>query len=448
MKKQKSSKNGFKIGDIVIEKKSGRSTKVSGVPGDKAYDMSGYISPNEGFTDASGIWQFQSEYDLATSVKVPSPSGSIATISYNPMVISSGTSEPRKAPVFKVGDLVRAKEAASHFYWDTSFGWEGKVEALAATGQFSAITTKAALGRSTNIGSRFSELDPIHFDLIKAKEKKPIVVDIKKLDPLVIAPEIKSEIIAVIKQAQHTDKLFNEWGLGETIEYGRGMSMLFHGGPGTGKTFGAHCIARALGKELLVINAANIQTSEPGGANRNIESAFRSATDTEKVLFLDECDSLITSRSDVGIIIGSEINTLLTEIEKFEGVCILATNRIETMDEALERRLALIIEFPRPNFEQRKAIWSELIPKKLPLDNDVAIDSLAEFNLTGGQIKNVILQAARLAVSGESKHVTLEHFTQAMTRLLASKGKMGKGSRYIQVLSGKKPPSDYDISRI
>lgn len=251
-------------------------------------------------------------------------------------------------------------------------------------------------------------------------------LDTSKLDPLVMDPQAKGEIVALLYQHKHAGKLFNEWGLGETIEYGRGMTMMFYGGPGTGKTWAANCIAKALNKELLVIGAAEIQTSEPGGANRNIQSAFASAKKGNKVLFIDECDSLISNRAQLGMILASEINTLLTEIEKFEGVLILASNRIKDMDPALERRIALIVEFPNPNLEQRISIWKQLIPKKMPLHEDVKIEKLAEHPLTGGLIKNVVLQSARLAIAAETDSVKPEHFEQAIKRVKASTGLMGK----------------------
>lgn len=264
-------------------------------------------------------------------------------------------------------------------------------------------------------------------EVTKKVTSKNIKLDTSKLDPLVIDSEIKIEIISVLKQHQNQAKIFDEWGLGETVEYGRGMTMLFWGGPGTGKTWGASCIAKSLGMDLLTIGASQIQTSEPGGANRNIENAFAAAK-KGKVLFFDECDSLITVREEVGMILGSEINTLLTEIEKFEGVCILATNRIGSLDQALERRISLIVEFPEPNFEARRNIWLKLLPAKMPLDKDVSADKLAEQKLTGGQIKNVLLHAARAAAAEESKVVTNDHFTKAIKRVHKSRELMGKGT--------------------
>lgn len=266
----------------------------------------------------------------------------------------------------------------------------------------------------------------------KNKKKKPPVYDPSKMDALIIDQKVKDEIVAVLDQHKNHDKLFTEWGLGEVIEYGRGMTFMFYGSPGTGKTWGATCIAKAIGTDLIVLSAAEVQSSEPGGANRAIQNAFKEAKEKHKVLFIDECDSLIASRNDLGMVLASEVNTLLTEIEKFEGVAILATNRIEHMDEALERRISLIVEFPKPNMESRKKIWAKLLPKKLPLGKEVSIDALAKHELTGGQIKNVVLQAARMALAGGQDKVEMKYFDLAIERLNKSKNLMGQASRYHQ----------------
>lgn len=266
--------------------------------------------------------------------------------------------------------------------------------------------------------------------LIKpATPPKPIEVDLTHLEPLIIKEESKKQIMSVLKQHNHQKKIFEEWGLGEVLDYGKGMTLLFYGSPGTGKTRAAGCIAKACGTTLLTIGAAEIQTSEPGGANRNIQEAFANAKKEKKVLFLDECDSLITNRKEVGMVLGSEINTLLTEIERFEGVCILATNMIEHLDEALERRISLIVEFPKPDYTDRVQIWETLIPKKMPLDEKFKIKDIAAYALTGGQIKNAILSAARFAASEEQKTVTHEHFEGAIKTMLKSTGLMGKERR-------------------
>lgn len=250
-------------------------------------------------------------------------------------------------------------------------------------------------------------------------------LDTTHLDKLVLDPDAKAEIVSVLKQYKNMDKIFKEWGLDEVMEYGKAMSLLFYGKPGTGKTWGARCIANALGKELLVISAAEIQTSEPGGANRNIQAAFQQASTAGHVLLFDECDSLITDRSDVGMILASEINTLLTCLEQFDGVAIFATNRADTLDPAMERRISLMVEFPLPDAKQREDIWNVLLPKKMPLAEDVDVKKLAKFDLTGGYIKNVILNAARYAAAEEAEAVGKKHFGRAIKRVKDTQGLMG-----------------------
>lgn len=332
-----------------------------------------------------------------------------------------------KKTKFSIGDIVKLKDPDR-----LSAVADTPLKVTDPDSSINDVQVVVYAGKHKGATLGFAEEELVYFK--KEPEKKVEKFDLKKLDPLVTTPEVKAEIQAVLKQQQNSKKMFEDWGLGEVIEYGKGMTFLFFGPPGTGKTWAANCISKTMGSELLTIGAAEIQTSEPGGANRNIKNAFEAAKEEGKVLFIDECDSLITSRNDVGMVLGSEINTLLTEIERCEGVVILATNRIENLDEALERRISLIVEFPEPDFGQRAEIWKRLLPKSLPLNKVITPEKLAEYKLTGGQIKNVVLQAARLALASESKQVEPAHFDAAVARINKSKSLMGSASRYHQVV--------------
>lgn len=353
------------------------------------------------------------------------------------LIPNSSTTTPQyrnqHGDMFSLGDMVIARSEANNHCSITREGWIGRLVSIDSRNQFDIIG---------NDGHHMIALDPNYFEPYDSYMKKrsssrsksaaPKKFDITQLDSLIMDQTVKDEISSVIKQHQNQDVLFTEWGLGEVIEYGRGMTFLFYGGPGTGKTWAAHCIAKVLGTELLIMSAAEIQSSEPGAANRNIQQAFKTAQEEGKVLFLDECDSLITSRAELGMVLAGEVNTLLTEIEKSEGVVILATNRIESMDEALERRISLIAEFPAPDKDQRVDIWKKMLPKKMPVAEDVTPEELSKYRLTGGQIKNAVLAAARLALAQEKKEVSMAHFVTAIDRILASKNLMGTASRYHQ----------------
>lgn len=350
---------------------------------------------------------------------------------YNP-----NNQQPQNMPKFNKGDLVYLTHedfipTENYPVYESPYSCKGKISDLSS----SRVLVNWENGQQQVYDIEYLTLAST---LDKAKiPPKPIKFDFTHLERVVLEPTAKEEIVAVMKQHENSTKIFEEWGLSETVEYGKGMTFLFYGGPGTGKTWMANCMAKAMGKDMIPIGAAEIQTSEPGGANRNIQDAFKEAKKTGKLLFFDECDSLITSRNDVGMVLGSEINTLLTEIEKFEGVCVLATNRIDTLDEALERRISLIVEFPNPNFEQRKDIWDKMLPKKMPLGKDVKVEKLAEYSLSGGQIKNAVLQSARLAVADESDKVELKYFDAAIKRINASKSLMGNASRYRQTITSE-----------
>jgi AAA+ superfamily predicted ATPase len=252
---------------------------------------------------------------------------------------------------------------------------------------------------------------------VKSTPPKSKEITADSLSKVVLPAELKEEIIAVINQSSFKTKIFDDWGLGETIEYGRGQTMLFWGQPGTGKTFCARAIADAMSSPLMSVSTAELESSEPGAMERNVKEVFAEAKKNKAVLLLDECDSLVFSRENMGMILGAQINALLTEIEKYEGVLVLSTNRINKLDKALERRISLIVEFPFPTEPQRDLIWQKLMPAKLPLDTDVLTAELAKFEFTGGQIKNVLLGAARLAAHEGKDKVSKDHFFRAASRL-------------------------------
>lgn len=275
-------------------------------------------------------------------------------------------------------------------------------------------------------------------------------------ESVILPQSIKEQIDAAISQAKNYKKIFEDWGFDEIFEKGTAVSMIFYGEPGTGKTLMAEAIATKLKQELLVVSSAEIETQVPGGAERNIKRYFKIASGKmgaptgeidkrsgepilgppkKHVMLLDECDSLITHRGNVGMVLAGQINTILTELEHFEGVVIFTTNRLGTLDEALERRLTAKIEFPKPDFEHRKKIWERMIPKKAPVSKDVTVDMLAEPEFNGGNIKNVMLNAARLAAYQELSELTSEVFAEAIKQealaIESFKKAMAKHNKYM-----------------
>lgn len=266
----------------------------------------------------------------------------------------------------------------------------------------------------------------------KKSQMKPKV----SFDSVIVPEEKKTQILSALAQQDHTETIFEKWGFKNVFEKGTAISFIFFGPPGTGKTLMAEAIAGKYNQPLFMVGAAEIESSKPGEAERNIKRAFRIASGKEgkpsaekdddgkpkllpkekMVLLFDECDSLITNRKNVGIILASQINTLLSELERYEGIVIFTTNRLGSLDPAMERRITEKVEFEFPNKELRVKIWERMIPKKAPIAKDVDFKTLAEFPLAGGNIKNCVLNAARHAAYQEDKEIYLSSFVYAVEK--------------------------------
>lgn len=251
-----------------------------------------------------------------------------------------------------------------------------------------------------------------NFHCLKAADIAPKIT----LNSVIMSDEKREHIMEAVSQLKHSDLIFNKWGFGKTMEKGTAVSLLFYGPPGTGKTMVAQAIAEENGMLLKVIQTAEVQSSEPGGTERNIKGMFQQAMQHNWLLLFDECDSLIYERSEVGMILAAEINALLSSLETFTGIAIFTTNRLGKMDAAFERRVSAKIHFPPPDLEQRKAIWRRMIPKEAPLDPKLNLDDLADVEFSGGHIKNCVLTAARRAAYKEKSMIDLDCFLYAIER--------------------------------
>lgn len=269
--------------------------------------------------------------------------------------------------------------------------------------------------------------------LLSTKQKQ---FDVTHLDKVILPDGHKLAILESLTQeyAENREILFEKWGFGEMFEKGKGIILMFSGVPGTGKTLCAEMIAKYLMKDHITMSTADIQSSVPGQAERNIKKTFEQAKDGKHLVIIDECDSLLYDRNSVGMIMAAEINCLLGEIENFEGVCVLTTNRTHKLDPALERRIALKLEFPKPNAELRMRIWNTLIPKKCPLDKDVSPEKLSKYPVCGGNIKNIIFTAARKALHDKRMKVRMSDFEDAVERELEGSEafRVGRGRRVSQ----------------
>jgi AAA+ superfamily predicted ATPase len=242
--------------------------------------------------------------------------------------------------------------------------------------------------------------------------RKPSVT----LDQLVLSERVANELKILVAGVHRARVLLDDWGLGNILPYGRGVTALFAGPPGVGKTASAEALANELGKPLLTANYAQMENCFVGETEKNIARVFREAMETNAVLFWDEADAMLYSRETGNRSWENrQVNVLLQELERFEGLCIMATNRKLALDEALERRMTVKIEFERPGADLRREIWRKHLPPNMPVSSDVNLDWLARADLTGGEIKNAVLNAARITLARDPQGiVTMADFEQAV----------------------------------
>ena len=228
-----------------------------------------------------------------------------------------------------------------------------------------------------------------------------------KMEHLVLHPTHKIKIETLIHNREEFLQRRKDWGFEDVITYGKGTFILFSGKPGTGKTMTAHAIASATNKKILNIDIPTLlQKSE---AERILPSLFKMARLRNAILFFDECELFFSCRhAGKGL-----LSMLLTEMERFDGIAIMATNTPSYIDEAVNRRLMLKLHFTQPNAEEREAIWKQLIPPQTPLAKDVNFYELAQrFELTGGYIKNAVLMAISASIQEKSPHISQHHLLQ------------------------------------
>ncbi len=239
------------------------------------------------------------------------------------------------------------------------------------------------------------------------------------LDDVVMAPKTKEAIEDALVELRHKGLIFQRWGMRKVLRKNKGISLLFAGPPGTGKTMTAEAIARALKKPLMIVNYAQLENMWVGETEKNIEAVFEEAERRDAVLFFDEADAVFHRRGmTIAPWTNRDVNVLLNQVENSPGVCILATNLARVMDRALDRRIDIAVEFEMPSLEMRKAIWRKLVPKEAPLGDDVDLDALAKkYALSGGAILNVVRQAMRNALKRGKRHrITMADFVGAAER--------------------------------
>lgn len=215
-------------------------------------------------------------------------------------------------------------------------------------------------------------------------------------------PEIKL-LKSALTHVKYRHKVYTEWGFSKKAAYGRGLSILFSGPPGTGKTMAAQVITNQLHMQLFKVQLSQVISKYIGETEKNLRRVFTEAKNANCVLFFDETDALFGKRSEVKDSHDRHANIetayLLQQMEEYDGVVLMATNLLQNIDDAFMRRISFVVQFPFPDVPTRKLLWQKMLDAKAPVEN-IDWDFLAEnFKMAGGNIKNCIIHAAFLAAA-------------------------------------------------
>ena len=244
---------------------------------------------------------------------------------------------------------------------------------------------------------------------------------------LVLPPAALSRLREISAAIRLRHIVYGDWAFARRIASGSGVKALFAGASGTGKTMAAGVIAREVGLDLIKIDLSGLVSKYIGETEKNLDRVFASAQAGNTLLFFDEADALFGKRSEVkdahDRYANIEMAYLLQKIEEHTGVVLLASNLRRNIDEAFLRRLHYVVDFPQPDVADRERLWRGMFPEEAPLAPDIDFAFLArQFELVGGDIRNVVLDAAFLAAE-ERGPIGMRQLVRAVHRQLMKQGK-------------------------
>ena len=247
---------------------------------------------------------------------------------------------------------------------------------------------------------------------------------------VVLPTDIQDSIVELVARIRHRRTVFDTWGFDTLMATSRGVTALFQGGPGTGKTMVAGAIANELGLDLYRIDLSRVMSKWIGETEQNLGKVFDAAEEGQAVILFDEADSLFAKRTEVRTSVDRyanlEVNYLLQRLDSFEGVAILTTNFGTAIDQAFKRRMSVRLTFPFPDDEARERLWRVHLPEKLPIRGDLDLAGLARrYQMSGGYIRNAALRAAFLAAE-EGTPLTQHLLERAVRAEFREGGKLGE----------------------
>lgn len=364
----------------------------------RAAALKRFLSDYEGliFLDTFEPWPSADRSAVSVSIAKPSADEQYA-VWVDELGESSAAFAEQLAGQFSL-DLPAIKQIAEKSQGNSAAIWHACRASLRPTME--------GLAQHLEARREWEELDP------RDAAQRQIIWDV------IVLPEADKRLLQQIaSQVAHRFKVYETWKVSRSVNRGLGISALFAGESGTGKTLAAEVLAKILDLDLYRIDLSSVVNKYIGETEKNLRRLFDAAEDSGVVLFFDEADALFGKRSEVkdshDRYANIEINYLLQRLEAYNGLAILATNLKSALDQAFMRRLRFIVNFPFPTPAERLLIWKKAFPPGVPLEANLNFERLARLNLTGGNIHSIAINAAFLAAGRASPLVTLPMILEA-----------------------------------
>lgn len=330
-------------------------------------------------------------------------------------------------------DVGKPTASEQRTVWQSALGSEagnlnGKVEMLVSQFSLSASTISTASAEalkhfaSTEATSDSSdELSSVLWDTCRVQARPRLDDLAQRIEPTsdwddLVLPELQRQILRdIAAHVKQRARVYETWGFASKSARGLGISALFAGASGTGKTMAAEVLANQLRLDLYRIDLSQIVSKYIGETEKNLRRVFDAAEEGGAILLFDEADALFGKRSEVkdshDRYANIEVSYLLQRMEAYRGLAILTTNMKNALDTAFMRRIRFIVQFPFPDAAQRAEIWQRIFPVSTPTQG-LNVLKLARLNVAGGNIRNIALNAAFLAADGDEP-VQMKHLLRA-----------------------------------
>ncbi|MBK5106350.1 MAG: ATP-binding protein, partial [Burkholderiales bacterium] len=339
--------------------------------------------------------------------------------------VSASQPQPLERPTLRFSvdkpDPVEQKRLWQQALGAGAIGLNGALDGIAGQFKLSARTIQAEGVQLVPILAASDQPDRVMWSACRILGRSRLDELAQRIESVagwddLILPEVQSAMLRQIgAHVRNRLRVHGEWGFADKGARGLGISALFAGESGTGKTMAAEVLARELQLDLYRIDLSAVVSKYIGETEKNLRRIFDAAEDSGAILLFDEADALFGKRSEVkdshDRYANIEVSYLLQRMEAYRGLAILTTNLKNALDTAFQRRLRFVVHFPFPDQALREAIWRSAFPARTPLG---AVDNgkLARLNATGGSIRNIAINAAFRAAELEEP-VSMAHLLHA-----------------------------------